>query len=98
MCNSDREADEMVFVCRCEEITREEILAAIQDGATTITGIKARTHACMGLCQGRTCGRIISQMIAKECGKHPAEIKPRTSRSPVRTATISEFLKGEDDA
>lgn len=83
------------YVCRCEEVTREEILAAIADGATTITGIKKRTHAGMGLCQGRTCRRIISQMLS---GVRPAaEIYPPTTRPPVRTAKISEFINEEDD-
>ena len=39
-----------VFLCRCEEVTQEEIEEAIRDGATTLTGIKKRTHAGMGLC------------------------------------------------
>lgn len=83
------------YVCRCEEVTREEILAAIADGATTITGIKKRTHAGMGLCQGRTCRRVISQMLS---GVRPAaEIYPPTTRPPVRTAKISEFINEEDD-
>ena len=52
------------IVCRCEEITREEILAAIQEGDTTLDAIKKRTRAGMGFCQGRTCRRLIAQMIS----------------------------------
>jgi len=86
---------DQTYVCRCEEVTREDILAAIADGATTVTGIKKRTHAGMGLCQGRTCRRIITQMLG---GVRPAaEIYPPTTRPPVRTAKISEFINEEDD-
>ena len=85
------------FVCRCQEVTREEILAAIADGATTVTGVKARTHAGMGLCQGRTCRRVISQMLAQSGAGKPADIYPPTSRPPVRTACVKEFINEEDD-
>ena len=75
-----------VFVCRCEEVTREEIEQAIRDGATTLSGIKKRTHAGMGLCQGRTCRKLIAGMLA--AGRDPAEILPPTFRPPVRAVRI----------
>lgn len=86
---------EKIYICRCEEVTKEEIEQAISEGATTLTGIKKRTHAGMGLCQGRTCRKLISQMLNGKV--KPEEIVPPTSRPPVRTAGISEFIKGEDD-
>lgn len=52
------------IVCRCEEITREEILEAIQSGDTSLDAIKRRTRAGMGFCQGRTCRRLIAQLIS----------------------------------
>lgn len=52
------------IVCRCEEVTKEEIIAAIQAGDTTLDAIKKRTRAGMGFCQGRTCRRLVAQLIA----------------------------------
>ena len=52
------------YVCRCEEITQEEIVAAIQAGDTTLDAIKRRTRAGMGFCQGRTCRRLVAQLIS----------------------------------
>ena len=83
------------YICRCEEVTRQEIEEAIADGATTISGIKRRTRAGMGLCQGRTCRRLITQMLSKV--KDAAEITPPASRPPVRAIKIGEILEGEDD-
>ena len=42
-------------VCRCETVTKAEILDAIRNplGVCTVTGIKNRTRATMGRCQGR---------------------------------------------
>ena len=82
------------YICRCEEVTRKEIEEAIADGATTLAGIKRRTRAGMGLCQGRTCQRLITQMLAKV--KNPAEITPPTSRPPVRAIKIGEILDKKD--
>lgn len=87
----NEDVQDKVFLCRCEEVTREEIEEAIRDGATTLSGIKKRTHAGMGLCQGRTCGRLISELLREK--KSPDQILPPTSRPPVRTAKIQEFLE-----
>ncbi|MDR1625005.1 MAG: (2Fe-2S)-binding protein [Spirochaetia bacterium] len=89
-------AEEDIVICRCEEVTREEILAAIADGATTVKGVKIRTEAGMGLCQGRTCRRLISQLLAQ--GRPPSDIYPPAVRPPVRTAKISEYTNTEDDS
>ncbi|MDR3201395.1 MAG: (2Fe-2S)-binding protein [Spirochaetales bacterium] len=88
--------EEEICICRCEEVTREEILAAIADGATTLKGVKIRTEAGMGLCQGRTCRRLISQMLART--RPPSDIYPPTVRTPVRTAKIREYTNTEDDS
>ncbi|AEE91733.1 BFD domain protein (2Fe-2S)-binding domain protein [Tepidanaerobacter acetatoxydans Re1] len=83
------------YICRCEEVTRKEIQEAIDDGATTLAGVKRRTRAGMGLCQGRTCQRLVTQMLAKV--EDPAEIKPPTSRPPVRAIKIGEIAEEEDE-
>ena len=90
-------AEDHVFVCRCEEVTREEISEAISDGATTVRGIKVRTQAGMGLCQGRMCRKNIQQMLSQAGVGSAADILPTTTRTPVRTAKVSEFVNKEDD-
>ena len=90
----NKQVQDKVFLCRCEEVTREEIEEAIRDGVTTLSGIKKRTHAGMGLCQGRTCRRLITQLLQEK--KAPDQLLPPTSRPPVRTAKIQEFLEDEE--
>lgn len=72
---SDLEYGEIV--CRCENVTRAEIKAAIHNplGVHTITGIKNRTRATMGRCQGGYCEVRITEMIEKELGMLPEEIR-----------------------
>lgn len=42
---------EDIIICRCQEVTEQEIIDAVHEGATTVDGVKRRTRACMGLCQ-----------------------------------------------
>ena len=83
-----------IFICRCEEVTEQEIQEAIAEGATTLNSIKRRTNAGMGLCQGRTCRRLVSAMISKQSGVDPAAIEPPTTRPPVRPVKIDNLLEG----
>ncbi len=85
-----------VMICRCQEVTRQEIIDAIRDGATTVDGVKRRTRAGMGLCQAKTCGRLIERIIAEETGQSPADVMPQTSRMPVRPITVGMFRDREE--
>lgn len=61
------------IVCRCEQITKKEILDAVQNslGSRTINGIKYRARAMMGRCQGGFCLPRIVQILEKEFGYRP---------------------------
>lgn len=82
------EPDDMI-VCRCEEVTVGEIRQALEEGATTITGVKRRTRAGMGLCQGRTCSKLVTRMISEYLSQSPAQIRPDTARSPVKPVSFA---------
>lgn len=88
--------DDELIICRCQEVTQAEILEAIRDGATTVDGVKRRTRACMGLCQGKTCGRLVQNLVARETGQNPADVPPQKSRMPARPVKIGMFGGDED--
>lgn len=84
-----------VIVCRCEEITAGEIRQSIREyGGTTVTEVKRRVRCGMGLCQGRTCGKLTTRILTEETGKPAPELLPATSRPPVRPVTFGELAKG----
>nr|MCR4707822.1 (2Fe-2S)-binding protein [Clostridiales bacterium] len=64
------------LICRCQKVTKAEILAAIRNplGVHTVTGVKYRTRAMMGRCQGGYCQMRITRMLEEECGLKPEEI------------------------
>ena len=55
---------EQEIVCRCEEVTKEEIMEAIRQGADTLDAVKKYTRAGMGFCQGRTCRRLVARILS----------------------------------
>ncbi len=84
-----------VIICRCEEISEEEIRSLARSGVHTLSGMKRRIRAGMGLCQGRTCQRIIARIISEETGIPVCEILPNTSRPPCRPVKLG-VLAGVD--
>ncbi|MEZ4668456.1 MAG: NAD(P)/FAD-dependent oxidoreductase [Anaerolineae bacterium] len=53
------------IICRCEQISEREILDAVEDGARTLDGLKFRTRAGMGRCQGAFCTPRCMQLLAQ---------------------------------
>ena len=83
------------YVCRCEEVTEEEVLLAIERGARDIDGVKRLTRAGMGLCQGKTCAHLIRNILNRELGIGKEDLPPCTTRPPVRLIPSKAFAKEE---
>ena len=64
-------------MCRCELVTEGEIVDAIQRGGGTLDGIKFRTRAGMGRCQGGFCTWRVMQLISRELGIPMSEVTKR---------------------
>jgi glycerol-3-phosphate dehydrogenase len=56
------------LVCRCELVTEAEVAAAIDRGARTLDGIKYRSRAGMGRCQGASCLWSCVELLAARRG------------------------------
>ena len=80
------------LICRCKEVTEQEIRQAIDEGAYSVVGIKRRTGAGMGLCQGRTCQRLIVNILSGLTGIPAQVIERDTTRPPVRPVRTSVLL------
>lgn len=86
-----------MIICRCEEATVGQIRKAIREGAVDVTGVKRRTRAGMGLCQGRTCEKLVMQILARELGRHLSDFKPDTVRPPVLPITFGSLAEKADE-
>lgn len=81
-------ANKDILMCRCEDITREEILECIKDGYCTIDEIKRVTRAGMGPCQGRTCRLLIAQELSSALKIPMEEVLMPTFRPPTKPVTM----------
>lgn len=70
-------------VCRCETVTEAEVVAALHRNppARTLDGIKRRTRAGMGRCQGGFCTPRVVQIMAREMGVAPTSLTKKGSGS-----------------
>ena len=65
------------LVCRCELVTEGEVVAAIERGSWTLDGVKFRTRAGMGRCQGGFCTWRVLELLARELGIPIARVTKR---------------------
>ncbi len=64
-------------VCRCEMVTEAEVHHAIDHGARTLDGIKFRSRAGMGRCQGGFCTTRCMEILSSRTGRPFEEITKR---------------------
>lgn len=80
------------IVCRCEDVTRGEIEAAIHDGASDINQLKHFTRGGMGPCQGRMCGLNTAAFLRAAMPELTDDALRLTPRAPVRPVNMDELI------
>ncbi len=84
------------FVCRCRDVTVDDVIKAIDEGCRDLECLKRRLGIGMGPCQGRTCIPIVLGILARRLGKRHDEIELPTIRAPIIPIPIEYFLKSID--
>ncbi len=95
------------IICRCEMITEGEIIEAIHRplGAKSLDGVKRRTRAGMGRCQGGFCTPRTMEILSRElgipyeeitkCGGESVIVPTRTKGGSGNSAASLEGTRGE---
>ncbi|MGC1506736.1 MAG: NAD(P)/FAD-dependent oxidoreductase [Sulfitobacter sp.] len=76
------------IICRCESLSKGDILAQIDSGAASTNAVKSGSRAGMGPCGGKYCQGAIAALIAQSKGRPAASIPPPTARSPLRPVPL----------
>lgn len=79
------------IVCRCETVTEGEIVEAVRRGARTLDGVKYRTRAGMGRCQGGFCTPRVLNIMARELHVPVTELTKKGTYStllPLKTKQL----------
>lgn len=71
-----------IFICRCEDLIKEEIEQAIDEGFTTLEDLKFKLRLGMGPCQGRGCLLLARRLLCQKTGKTTSEVTMPPSRPP----------------
>ena len=87
------------LVCRCEVVTEAEIRDAIRRpvGARTIDGVKRRTRAGMGRCQGGFCSPRVTEILAEELGIPMTEVTKCGGESKLLVGSIHDAMKEAEE-
>ena len=88
--------DKETILCRCEDITQDEVIDAIQSGAGTLEELKRILRVGMGPCQGRTCGPMLISLLSRSLKKPATEIDEWKKRPPLKPVPSSIFLQEEE--
>ncbi len=82
-----------IIICRCEEISKGEIIDALNSpiSVPTVDGIKKRIRPGMGRCQGGFCMPLISQIISEHENLPIQEVKKSSADAYITLGDI----KGE---
>ncbi len=81
-------ADDTV-VCRCEEVTAGRVREMARLGCQGPNQTKFFSRCGMGPCQGRMCSLTVTQILAGELGKPPAEVGAYRIRAPLKPIPLA---------
>ncbi len=79
------------IVCRCEEVTAQQVLDTVKLGCTGPNQMKSFLRCGMGPCQGRLCGLTVTELIARARNVAPGAVGHYRLRFPVKPITLGEL-------
>jgi bacterioferritin-associated ferredoxin len=82
------------IVCRCHDVTEDDIIAAIESGYDDIESIKRITGITTGHCQGKTCLTLALGILYEH--KKDAPMISTKIRSPIDPITLGALTIGEE--
>jgi len=83
-------ASDTTIICRCERVTRGEIVSLIRQGYRDMNSLKAALRTGMGACGGKTCSELIRQIFREE-GVPLEEVADFSKRPPLQEAPLGRF-------
>jgi bacterioferritin-associated ferredoxin len=85
-----------IVICRCEDVTLQQIDEAIDRGCRTYEDLKRLLRIGMGPCQGNTCGHLIQMHLAKRLRQSIENVKTHRPRPVLLGVKINDIVGGTD--
>lgn len=80
-----------LIICRCEEVSLEDIKDTAEKNKSTAREVKLRTRAGMGYCGGRTCRPAVDAILHEITGEKPGHDIPLKVQPPVRPISLADL-------
>jgi len=81
----------MIFLCRCEDVTLDDFRAAYREGFTEMESLKRYTGVGTGFCQGKGCLSESVFELARLRGINPEDVQLTNVRPPDEPMTFGEL-------
>jgi sarcosine oxidase subunit beta len=83
------------IVCRCEDVTLQDVEHALSLGYHDLEEIKRYTGFGTGPCQGKECVLPVARLCAARAA---VSVQPFTSRPPLVPTALKQFARLVDDS
>jgi NAD(P)H-nitrite reductase large subunit len=80
---------DQTIICRCEEVSLEDIQQTASNYSCSAREVKLRTRAGMGYCGGRTCRPAVDAVLEALTGERAGHEIPLKVQPPIRPVTLS---------
>jgi NAD(P)H-nitrite reductase large subunit len=88
---------EKAIVCRCEDLTLEDVEKAIDEGYTDLEELRKKLRIGMGPCQGRVCIQLVERILKNKTGRRVEMDSLPTSRPPVVPVSLGTLACDKDE-
>ncbi len=85
-----------VIICRCEDITLQDIHDLLEQGYTSFEELKRLLRVGMGPCQGNTCGQLIQREISKYLNVKLEDVKTHKVRPLITGVKLNSIKEGAE--
>ena len=85
------------IVCRCEDITEDDVIKAIDEGYTDLEELRKKLRIGMGPCQGRVCVYIVMRILERKTGKKIPRVSLPKCRPPLVPVSLGTLASDKDE-
>ncbi len=86
-----------IIICRCEDVSLQDIHDLLDQGYTTFEEIKRITRVGMGPCQGQTCSDLVRREIAIYTHQKVEDVLTHTTRPLTTGVKLKDIAEQADE-
>jgi sarcosine oxidase subunit beta len=86
-----------IFVCRCEDVSLEDVRDVLADGFVTVEEVKRMTGLGTGPCQGKDCMAACALLCRAAASSDSDDTRPFTARPPLTPVPLGALAAWGDD-